>query len=247
MRDFEKEYKNYIQEDVPDLWDRIEAGIPEKTPGGSNKLLYFVKHSMPVAAALCVLIIGIGVIRISNRAKSENAAYESATVTEDAHDEAPAAECEAFVVEDDFTEEEAAEVLEAAKNTEIMSDEAAGDEAAAGIQAYDAASSKENENTLMTDADGIVTIHAATLTGISMADSDLQDEGFAYVYRFVLDNGNRMEMYLTREQCDALEADGILVERQKQYELEVRPYALGETDSGANTSAKCVLVNMRED
>ncbi len=32
MKNFEKEYKEMIQEEMPDLWGRIEAGLVEKTP-----------------------------------------------------------------------------------------------------------------------------------------------------------------------------------------------------------------------
>lgn len=34
-KEFEKEYRNYIAEQAPDLWDRIEAGLKEKSTGKS--------------------------------------------------------------------------------------------------------------------------------------------------------------------------------------------------------------------
>lgn len=29
-KEFEKQYRNYITEQMPDIWDRIEAGLKEK-------------------------------------------------------------------------------------------------------------------------------------------------------------------------------------------------------------------------
>lgn len=35
-KEFEKQYRNYIAEQVPDMWDRIEAGLKEKKPAESR-------------------------------------------------------------------------------------------------------------------------------------------------------------------------------------------------------------------
>ncbi len=34
--DFEREYKKYIESDMPDLWSRIEAGITADEPDGAK-------------------------------------------------------------------------------------------------------------------------------------------------------------------------------------------------------------------
>lgn len=38
-KEFEKQYRNYIAEQVPDMWDRIEAGLKEKTPAESRMMV----------------------------------------------------------------------------------------------------------------------------------------------------------------------------------------------------------------
>lgn len=37
-KEFEKQYRNYIAEQVPDMWDRIEAGLKEKKPAESRMM-----------------------------------------------------------------------------------------------------------------------------------------------------------------------------------------------------------------
>ena len=77
-KSFEKEYKELAQSKLPDLWDRIEAGLSEKKPvsvpitideeainnettikkADSNKVLVFFRRYQTVAAALlCVIIL----------------------------------------------------------------------------------------------------------------------------------------------------------------------------------------------
>lgn len=94
-RDFQEEYQNYIESDMPDLWSRIEPNLREKggeTESGEagdgnmslenrekqeqgkeqgtdkqKKVIYLLKRVIPVAACLCALAIGIRVIGVSKR------------------------------------------------------------------------------------------------------------------------------------------------------------------------------------
>ncbi|MBP3420632.1 MAG: hypothetical protein J6K37_00005, partial [Lachnospiraceae bacterium] len=127
-RDFREEYNNYIESDMPDLWSRIEPNLKEKVPVSQEKIaetavnetepvqniidikkkkqnkakIYrFVKIATPVAAGICLLVIGVGVMGISE--KSMEAAPE-------ADASASEYECtEEFVAEEsyDYVEESA--------------------------------------------------------------------------------------------------------------------------------------------
>lgn len=62
MNNLEKEYKALIDEDIPDLWDRIEAGIEPKEKVVKKKKLNTAKiikfGGFAVAACLCVTVAG---------------------------------------------------------------------------------------------------------------------------------------------------------------------------------------------
>lgn len=51
MRDFEQEYKNYINEDIPDLWNRIEPNLKAKIPVVNPVDDRFVQNNQPNAFA----------------------------------------------------------------------------------------------------------------------------------------------------------------------------------------------------
>lgn len=59
MKNLEEEYKNSQQEEMPDLWDRIEAGLPEK-----KKPLPFLSATrylkIGAAAAALLLLVSLG-------------------------------------------------------------------------------------------------------------------------------------------------------------------------------------------
>ncbi|MCR5687133.1 MAG: hypothetical protein K6G58_03860 [Lachnospiraceae bacterium] len=76
-RDFEKEYRQYADSSVPDLWGRIEASIDEKEKNTkkTSTVTYIRKYSPFIAAAACVLLT-IGAVRFINRPK--NTASEAA-------------------------------------------------------------------------------------------------------------------------------------------------------------------------
>ena len=122
-KSFEKEYKELAQSKLPDLWDRIEAGLSEKKPvsvpitineeainnettikkADSNKVLVFFRRYQTVAAALLCVIILVpafllmrqvgGGIGFSNSEEAKDAA--PAEMMYAAAEEAPAAEAPA--------------------------------------------------------------------------------------------------------------------------------------------------------
>lgn len=131
-RDFQEEYQNYIESDMPDLWSRIEpnlkekAGMPEgeeepekekkqERAGGQEKnrqekIIYFIKRAVPAAACLCALFIGIGVMGIS---KSNSSDMQMETASEEPAEGGMAADAgmadyaEAEVMEEADANEEA--------------------------------------------------------------------------------------------------------------------------------------------
>ena len=98
MRNFEEEYKNYINEEVPDLWSRIEPQLQDKIADDNktdapiadcqekivnevtnqqkrtkkNQIYILAKRALPAVAAIFVLAIGIGVLQTSKYAKNES-------------------------------------------------------------------------------------------------------------------------------------------------------------------------------
>ena len=98
MRNFEEEYKNYINEEVPDLWSRIEPQLQDKIADNNktdapiadcqkkiinevtnqqkgtkkNQIYIFAKRALPAVAAILVLAIGVGVFQTSRYAKNES-------------------------------------------------------------------------------------------------------------------------------------------------------------------------------
>lgn len=80
-RDFQEEYQNYIESDMPNLWSRIEPNLREKGGKTENreeqeqgkeqgtdkqkKVIYLLKRVIPVAACLCAVVIGIRVMGVS--------------------------------------------------------------------------------------------------------------------------------------------------------------------------------------
>lgn len=99
-RDFQEEYQNYIESDMPDLWSRIEPNLkekkgkteeeqtvaqkaegsgenPETEKEQKNKIIYLMKRAVPAAACLCALIIGFNVMRVSKNS-ADMAPMESA-------------------------------------------------------------------------------------------------------------------------------------------------------------------------
>ena len=163
-KSFEKEYKELAQSKLPDLWDRIEAGLSEKKPvsvpitineeainnettikkADSNKVLVFFRRYQTVAAALLCVIILVpafllmrqvgGGIGFSNSEEAKDAA--PAEMMYAAAEEAPAAEAPA---EEAVAEEAVAEGAE----EEIATEETAEETVAAEENAVAEASAAE--------------------------------------------------------------------------------------------------------
>lgn len=83
MRNLEEEYKKSQQEKTPDLWEKIEAGLPEKRKSQGRKRLI---RYMGVAAAALFICVLIPVIRNQKRGNTmnESSSYDSAMPTNEA-------------------------------------------------------------------------------------------------------------------------------------------------------------------
>ncbi len=106
MRDLNKEYRDMVLEETPDIWSKIEAGLDERQqPVKKKKVIKFNRVMIYVtaaAAALLCICIAIPVIRGSKSAETavpaanhvRDNAVETAAVAE-AFDEAAGATAEA--------------------------------------------------------------------------------------------------------------------------------------------------------
>ena len=83
-KNFEEEYKALADQELPDLWDRIEEGLaPRSTPkepvNKSTKIVQFVRrYKGSLAAVVCVLLILPAAILISQNTKKSDAADQIA-------------------------------------------------------------------------------------------------------------------------------------------------------------------------
>ena len=83
-KNFEEEYKALADQEIPDLWDRIEEGLaPRSTPKEpvkkSTKIVQFVRrYKGSLAAVVCVLLILPAAILISQNTKKSDAADQIA-------------------------------------------------------------------------------------------------------------------------------------------------------------------------
>lgn len=116
-KDFEKAYKELAETEAPDLWDRIEAGISEKStpetgkkpiPVKSSLLLFVKRYSAVAAAVVCALILiptTILMKKAGNKSFSEGVADAAPPVTMDAAEEAETTEETADVKTESASEE----------------------------------------------------------------------------------------------------------------------------------------------
>lgn len=75
MKNLEDEYKRFYQEETPDLWNRIEAGLTDKKAG--HKKITFPFRYLPVcAAAILLLVLLPGIWMFGGRKASETAPKE---------------------------------------------------------------------------------------------------------------------------------------------------------------------------
>ena len=234
-RDFKEEYQNYIESDMPDLWSRIEPNLKEKeviekepvvkeaqppvTEQQTEKKkgsLRVLKMMIPVAAGFCVLLIGVSVMELQNGMK--NASTE---------------------VSEEPMEEEAAASDEAPMEMEEAAEEAFAEDAAEFSAEMEMSAEGEAEDDAMSDTNGMyqtVEIEGAVLSKIAVAPDQMQERGYVYVYTFNLEDSSSILVYLTEEQCDGLEAQGIEMERQAAYTLSLSP--LESEENQENISEK---------
>ncbi len=72
MQNLEESYKKSQQEEIPDLWARIEEKLPEKKK--KNKIISITRYMGLAAAALFLCVLIPGVISITRGAKSSDSA-----------------------------------------------------------------------------------------------------------------------------------------------------------------------------
>ena len=250
-RDFREEYNNYIESDMPDLWSRIEPNLKEKVPVSQEKIgetavnetepvqniidikkkkqnkakIYrFVKIATPVAAGICLLVIGVGVMGISE--KSMEAAPE-------ADASASEYECtEEFVAEESYDYvEEFAEAEESYDYEEEAAAEAPMEEfvedytASNGVVLQDSQDAVQSDGVTTENADEEMLrgedkeITGAILIRIAKASQSEKEVGFAYIYVFRLEDGSNLEVYVTDELCGEWEETDSKLQRQKNYLL----------------------------
>lgn len=88
-KNFEEAYKAEVQQNIPDLWNRIESGLPEKKVKKKNPYAWIKWASLAAAGLLVVImipaVVGLGVLGITS---SDTASAESVTneiyITQDA-------------------------------------------------------------------------------------------------------------------------------------------------------------------
>lgn len=330
MRDFEEEYKKYINEETPDLWNRIESQLEDREISESpvhvqkeltdekaentekiaretadinlsdrakdrkisdktaekttNKKIYSViKRMIPAAAAIFILIIGISAVRNTQiakmndqtsmnetaypqEAKMESAEETAATAAEAVDIPESAAADEAMDIPESAVADEAADMPESEAAYEETADTAAsidkttssaqqngvGDktENAAGAPTQELADGgaketevKNNNTSSVTD---ILEVDKAVLTGISVADPDWKDQGYAYVYHFTTDDGDSIDALLSQSLCDELETQNITIRRKKTYHIVVTPIASDKGAAGDGQTAVCRLEKISE-
>ena len=294
MRDFEEEYKKYINEETPDLWNRIESQLEDRAKDRkisdktaektTNKKIYSViKRMIPAAAAIFILIIGISAVRNTQIAKMndqtsmnetaypQEAEMESAEETAAAAAEAvdipeSAAADEAMDIPESAVADEAADMPESEAAYEETADTTAsidkitssaqqngvGDktENAAGAPTQELADGGAKETEVKNNNTSSVTdtleVDKAVLTGISVADPVWKDQGYAYVYHFTTDDGERMDALISQSLCDEMETQDITIRRKKAYHIVVTPVASDKGSSPDEQTAVCRLKKISE-
>lgn len=282
-RDFQEEYQNYIESDMPDLWSRIEPNLKEKNgkfeeegkPEEEGKLeeerkqeqeekqkqakqakvIFFLKRAVPAAACLCVLIIGISVMGVSKNSMDTapmNFASEEpsdAGMAYEAEMEEAAAAEEYVMTDENFDDVDVAMNEPAAPADAPSEDmEAENDEAPFSEESVQNLTSKTDQaggtdnqtqaavaGSLAETAEGMVEIERAVLLKIAVASEEMKEMGYEYVYTFRLEDGSSLKVYLTNEQCDDIEDNGIEIKRKEAYFLRVYPFKNPDSDGNAES------------
>ena len=92
---FDEEYQEYIKQDLPDLWSRIENGISEQTKASEKALQKkrLAKKQMfafatTLAACICLFVIAVPIYKIVNNSKQMETAMSSDMEVENVEEEA---------------------------------------------------------------------------------------------------------------------------------------------------------------
>lgn len=134
-KDFEQAYKELAQNEIPDLWDRIEAGLQEKTtPEKANgkfrkaKKAYWMPYAKTAAAVLCVALTIPAAILLGQSEKGYNT--QATTDAESAAEEAGEAVMEESIeesMEEEVSEESRDEIPKQQMQAAGMAEEEAAD------------------------------------------------------------------------------------------------------------------------
>ena len=265
-RDFREEYNNYIESDMPDLWSRIEPNLKEKVPvlqeeiagtavnetesvenitdikkkkENKAKIYRFVKIATPVAAGICLLVIGVGVMGISDKSmeaapEADASASEYECTEEFAAEESYDYAEESAEAEESFDYvEESAEAEESYDYEEEAAAEAPMEEFAEDYATSNGVALQDSQDAMQSD--GVATenvdeemlrgeekeveIAGAVLIRIAKASQSEKEAGIAYIYVFRLEDGSNLNVYVTEELCSEWEEDDGKLQRQKNYLL----------------------------
>lgn len=158
-KDFEKAYKELAEIDVPDLWDRIEAGLSEKSAPEAEKkrnsfIIFAKRYSALAAAIVCVVIIIPAMIAMkqtmgsksySEGTSMDSAASEAFDIAETTEEAAEMAE-EAAEMAEEFVREESADEAPAMEEAASADDwSVTGSMAQKSESSMDALTEEQNE------------------------------------------------------------------------------------------------------
>lgn len=284
MRDFEEEYKKYINEETPDLWNRIESQLEEKEPSATptqdqtqlsdvkvenigrsfrettdRKIYPLLKRMIPAAAAIFILIIGISAVRNTQIAKmnDQSSLNETAYPQETEMESVEYAEeaVEAAGIPEGAAADEAADTPESAATDKATGSaqqngvgNKTGSAATAPTQELVDGGTQETEvkNNNTASVTDTLEVEKAVLTGISVADPVWKDQGYAYVYHFTTDDGERMDALISQSLCDELETQDITIRRKKVYHIVVTPVVSDKGSAPDEQTAVCRLEKISE-
>lgn len=145
-KDFESEYREYQKMSVPDLWDRIEAGIDalEEDKAEPKKIIKFPVRKMATIAAACFAVIicipALGIlIQVFGGSKSE----DSVTTNETAAVEYESACEEEYFAADSIFDSEPSEAPAATEMSGVTSSQGEASEESVMAEMNDGAMGSE--------------------------------------------------------------------------------------------------------
>lgn len=250
-KSFEQAYKELSQNEAPDLWNRIEAGLTdkstsehtgkEKKPKGKRALLFIRRHSGTMAAVICAAIIIPAFIYMSQSGKKSfqgnstamyeaAGAYDAAAPMEAATEEEPeevAAEdttSNEDAVSEDSTEDPDTAAMMA--DTEGASEESATGSSKEGIEMQKQgtleAAGKEEGNIL---SDGTVIqnvrVYVKEVNNVPAEADEGTLPGSLYTVEIVEDSSGTFAEGQSIELYVSVHSSAILVE-EEIYQIEIR-------------------------